>query len=552
MSTPAMEAITGALLLPQFYWSGPQVTYSVPNTGSTWADYAPGEEPADPQFSTLNEVQAASFREVMELYDSLIGLELAPTADPFGQVRIAFTDVNAQAEGDKEFDAYAYTPPPFGSPGPAFSGDVWISHLHAQASFARGEYLNLVLIHEVGHALGLDHPFREDGDPASKVVLPVEYDNVRYTVMAYEPYEDRFHTYLEVRDGKLWRHGDPVVPTTPMVFDIAALQARYGADPNTRTGDDTYSWSQDRPLMEAIYDAGGVDTFDLSTHTRGSEVDLSPGGYSSIAFFSRTDQLAYWSARYPQASAFIGEWLDDLDTYTWSDNLGIAYSTIIENVVGGAGADTVFGNAVGNHLSGGGGKDRLMGAAGDDSLSGGAEEDYLRGEEGADLLEGGGSWDDLHGNMGTDTLYGGDGDDWVVGGKDADLLFGENGDDLVYGNIGADSLSGGAGMDRLLGGQDADTLAGGDGADFLSGDRGDDVLWGGGGADTFYAFDGSNLERVMDFSRAEGDRVRLEPAITYSVAQSADGVVISLQGGGQIVLMGVGMGDLTGDWIGPF
>lgn len=548
MPAPTLTDINAALLIGEFYWSGPQVTYSVPTGAFGFGGYTAGQETTDPHFGVLNPAQTSGFEQLMELYDSLIALELSPAIGALGLIRVAFTDVDAHMEGDESFDGYAFSPPAYGRPGAPRTGDVWIDYSFAADDIAPDAYLRLLLLHEVGHALGLGHPFADEEDPA-KTVLPVEYDTVRHTVMSYEPYVDRYHTYLEVRDGGIWRVGDSVFPTTPMVFDIAALQTRYGADPSTRSGDDTYSWSQDRPLMEALYDAGGVDTFDFSAHTRGSEVDLTPGAYSSIAYFGWQDQLAYWTALHPSASAFIGEWLDDADTYTWSDNLGIAYSTTIENVRGGAGADTVFGNAANNGLTGGAGKDRLMGAAGDDSLSGGADEDFLRGEEGDDLLEGGALWDDMHGNMGSDTLYGGDGGDWVVGGKDPDLLFGEEGDDLVYGNIGADNLSGGGGDDRLLGGQDNDTLAGGDGADFLSGDRGDDLLWGGAGADTFYAFNGSGLERIMDFNRAEGDQVRLDPGLSPIVSQSAEGVAIGLLGGGQIVLVGVDLASLTGDWL---
>ena len=548
MPAPSLSQINAALLYSQHYWSGPQVSYSAPTGVFGFTGYQTGEETTDPRFAVLSQTQNAAFQQLMELYDTFIALELSPTTGGFGQIRVAFTDVGAQIEGEETFNGYAYSPPSLGGVGAPRNGDVWIDYSFADDEVAPGDYLQLLFLHEVGHALGLAHPFADEDEPA-KAVLSVEYDNARYTVMAYEPYLDRYHTYLEVRDGSLWRIGDAVAPTTPMVFDIAALQHRYGADPNTRSGDDIYSWSQDKPLMQALYDAGGVDTFDLSGHTRGSRIDLTPGAYSSIAYFSAQDQLAYWTALHPSASAFIGEWLDDDDTYTWSDNLGIAYSTTVENVHGGAGADTVFGNAAANVLSGAGGRDRLMGAGGDDSLSGGADEDFLRGEEGDDVLEGGALWDDMHGNMGSDTLYGGDGGDWVVGGKDPDLLFGEAGDDLVYGNIGADSLSGGAGADRLLGGQDNDTLMGGDDADFLSGDRGEDLLWGGAGADTFYAFNGSGGERVMDFNRAEGDQVRIDPGLSPIVSEVADGVAVSLAGGGRMVLVGVTLASLTGDWL---
>ena len=54
----------------------------------------------------------------------------------------------------------------------------------------------------------------------------------------------------------------------------------------------------------------------------------------------------------------------DPRTYTWSDNVGIAYGTVIENVLGGAATDTLLGNDAGNYLSGGGGNDFLRGFLG--------------------------------------------------------------------------------------------------------------------------------------------------------------------------------------------
>jgi serralysin len=54
---------------------------------------------------------------------------------------------------------------------------------------------------------------------------------------------------------------------------------------------------------------------------------------------------------------------------------------------------------------------------------------------------------------------------------------------------------------------------------------------------------------VLDFNLAEGDRVQLAPGTTYSLAQVGADTVISMTGGGQLVLVGVAMSSLTGGWI---
>ena len=134
--------------------------------------------------------------------------------------------------------------------------------------------------------------------------------------------------------------------------------------------------------------------------------------------------------------------------------------------------------------------------------------DFLRGDDGGDTMLGGDDFDDMHGNQGDDSLLGGAGDDWVVGGQGKDFVSGGDGADLVHGSRGDDTCYEGMGDDVLRGGQDSDLLYGEAGNDFLSGDRGDDTIWGGAGADTFQTFEGAGLDRIMDFSAAEGDRER--------------------------------------------
>lgn len=170
------------------------------------------------------------------------------------------------------------------------------------------------------------------------------------------------------------------------------------------------------------------------------------------------------------------------------------------------------------------------------------------GGDGADTLRGGTEFDYLHGNAGADSVSGGPGDDWVVGGKDADSLSGDAGADVVYANLGADTGLGGEGADWIRGGQDNDSLSGGGGDDLMWGDRGDDTLSGGAGADTFNIFAGAGLDRILDFSLADGDRVRIEGGAAHSVRSQGGDTIVDLGGGDQLVVAGV---DLTGaaGWI---
>jgi Ca2+-binding RTX toxin-like protein len=202
---------------------------------------------------------------------------------------------------------------------------------------------------------------------------------------------------------------------------------------------------------------------------------------------------------------------------------------------GGPGADVLVGTTAGGSI---------LAGAGNDTITADNAQNYLRGEDGDDVIYGGAGFDDINGNMGNDTAHGGAGDDWVVGGKDSDMLFGDSGVDIVWGNLGNDTLDGGSGDDQVRGGQGNDVVNGGSGNDFVSGDRGDDTITGGTGADIFHGSQDAGLDKVMDFSLAQGDKVMLDPGTTFTVSQVGADTVIDMGGANRMILVGVQMSTL--------
>ena len=124
---------------------------------------------------------------------------------------------------------------------------------------------------------------------------------------------------------------------------------------------------------------------------------------------------------------------------------------------------------------------------------------------------------------------------WLVGGA---------GNDTLNGHQGPDTLDGMGGDDVIRGGRGGDLLHGGPGNDWLSGDRGDDTLWGGNGADVFHSFGAAGVDRVMDFSVAEGDRVEVDTSSVFTVRQVDGDTVVEIVGGARVILVGVQAGSL--------
>ena len=395
----------------------------------------------------------------------------------------------------------------------AFAGDVWINADAPIASEAwtPGSQGFAILLHEIGHALGLKHPFQASNDNAA--LLDGALDSRSYTVMSYSA---RAGTPNSIFDFE---------PTTPMLLDIAAIQRLYGASASSHPSDDTYTFAGTGSYHQTLWDTGGTDTIVVNSAT-GATIDLRGG------FHGSRNRRADCCARPVRQRAGA------------VDNVWIAFGTVIENATGGTGPDRASGNAVANTLAGRAGNDTLSGGAGNDLLDGGTGIDMADYEDapgavrvsllasgaqatGAGLdtllciqaLRGSAHADLLRGDAGDDALLGDPGDDTLDGGAGADTLDGSFGIDTVsYGaNAGAVVVDlwnfarqqTGAGTDLLISIEAAigtafdDRLRGTGEANTLDGGTGNDTLKGYGGGDAFIV---DSAGDALSESRLDGSR----------------------------------------------
>lgn len=317
------------------------ITYSIPQPPTAyWINsYSTSNEPGS--WSALNSTQSSYFRTALALWAEVANIAFTEVADSqtYGEIRIAFSQVLAN---DPNAAGWAYLP---GSS--ASAGDIWLDPAGVDNGVTPGTSGFSLMLHESGHALGLDHPFEPNA--TNGAVLTGTENSEAYTLMSYTSYYGAGYRFTSTGQGYTYI---PVQPETPMLYDILAMQYLYGANQSTRSGNDTYTFSNTEGQLKTIWDGGGTDTLDLSNQSYGQTIDLTAGHFSSLGVKK--------------------EWNNTLGptiTGAAQSNIAIAYGVTIENAIGGSGADTILGNDASNSLTGNGGNDYLDGGAGTDQVN---------------------------------------------------------------------------------------------------------------------------------------------------------------------------------------
>ncbi len=332
-------------------WDKDTITYS-------FNEYIPYDyyELNDPDiidgWQPLNSSDREAVREIFGKLEEFLDVKFQEVSDE-GDIRFNKVDMPYSA-------GFSYFP----EDDTPISGDVFLANDYDAQGNEPGTYGYMTIVHEIGHALGLEHPF--DGDS----YLPQDEDNMLYTIM----------TYTEKQDGVVdidcnsyegrYKYSADASPDNYQLYDVMALQTKYGINADTNSSSDRYDLSSlySEKGHIVLWDSDGMDTIDLSDTKYKDVIRLEDATLSSVDIHNTNTQINKWvkecvsngwskdEARDWIESIYSNSYIQET-LYTGHNNLEIAKGVIIENVITGNGNDIVYDNSQDNFISTGKGND---------------------------------------------------------------------------------------------------------------------------------------------------------------------------------------------------
>ncbi len=254
--------------------------------------------------------------------------------------------------------------------------------------------------------------------------------------------------------------------TNGFLLTLSSIESRLLAG---GAGNDIYRFNADTSPGNFSLDesGGGIDTLDFSTTTTAPlNINLSTSLLQSV--------------------------------HTANLGLDLMSSSTFENVIGGAGNDTIVGNNLANTIVGGNGNDRITGGGASDTMSGGFGNDTFlfataTSAESDSITE--------LPNQGTDTL------DFSSLSSSVTVSLASNLVQTVHTKrtlklsslATFENLAGGSAADTLVGNSLANTLTGNSGNDNLTGSGNNDTLNGGFGNDSYHFANATSAELDLLF-----------------------------------------------------
>jgi hypothetical protein len=314
-ASPDVLALTGTTQLARWNFPAPVGT-SVVVTYSFGTGKAAYDNTARTGYAPFSPQQQAYTREALEAWGAVSGIHFVEVPDSFvGQMRFVFTDMTGQFRPDgRQISGYAHYPgltwTEVGgvrtySIQPGISGDVFMNTAYYAGNdgeMSPGNRGYLVLLHEIGHALGFKHPF--EGTPT----ISPERDNGTYTLMSYNTLSNQASLGSVDIEAARYYYGTTDLPAS---FDPVSLVF-------TRHGTAQSEWVLGTELADALHGNAGADTIlgldgndtlaggagdDLLDGGRGTDVADFSGHHWQTSFWRNAD--GSWAASGPEGADLL-------------------------------------------------------------------------------------------------------------------------------------------------------------------------------------------------------------------------------------------------------
>ena len=277
----------------------------------------------------------------------------------------AFISINFLDADNYSFDFLGIAMPPVNSNDPYYqeesnyrnltesfwaSGNTYIAYqASTQSSFAKGGFLYDVMMHELGHSIGLAHPHDNGGNSTIMAGVTSAFGDFGTYNSNLQPITCM--SYNDTQSPILQKTINGIISGYMGTFgplDIQALQYMYGINPNYNSENTIYTFpnSTTNKYWTCIYDTGGIDTIDASKANTNTNIDIQNS--------TLQNQTDYAGVKF---------------SYDSFGGITIAKSSAnIENVIGSAKNDNIKGNDYDNEFDlSAGGNDTVDGKKGFDT-----------------------------------------------------------------------------------------------------------------------------------------------------------------------------------------
>lgn len=243
-------------------------------------------------------------------------------------------------------------------------GDILINYNGSSFTdgkdFAEFTKSRQVLLHEIGHSLGLSHPHYPQNVLTSDyaALVTVGFQNLGFVINSPSDLNKEYFSIMSYDDQSDISLNNAY---TPMILDVIALQEAYGEGQGTSgSGNDVIQAGYTG--YRTYFDKGGIDTIDASLYSAGCYLNMG------VSISGAPHKVGLLVSKADALNLFVGTGSPQSLRWLYGE---------YENAIGSSSVDLIEGNNLDNVIDAGEGDDFIYGEDGNDTICGGIGNDTI-------------------------------------------------------------------------------------------------------------------------------------------------------------------------------